>query len=69
MRTVLNNKKCITRRTVKLPKIQGHQEILDEKLVPWNPASVPKPENCSWYPGKISKIRSVEVVVGVYMHT
>ena len=26
---------------------------------------MPKPENCSWYPGKISKIRLVEVVVGV----
>ena len=25
---------------------------------------MPKPKNCSWYPGKISKIGSVEVVVG-----
>ena len=64
MRTVPNNKKCITRRIVKIPKIQGHQEIPDLKLVPRNPASVPIPENCSRYPGKISKIRSVEVVVG-----
>ena len=67
MRTVLNNKRWITRRIVKIPKIQGNQEILDVKLVPWNLASVPKPENCSWYPGKISKIGSVEVVVGVML--
>ena len=64
MRTVPNNKKLITPRIVKIPKIQGHQEILDVKLVLWNPASVPKSENCSRYPGKISKIGSVEVVVG-----
>ena len=25
---------------------------------------MPKYENCGWYPGKIAKIRSVEVVVG-----
>ena len=65
MRTVPNNKKRITRRILEIPKIPGHQEIPDVKLVPWNPASVPKPENCSWYLGKISKIGSVEVVVGV----
>ena len=28
---------------------------------------MPKPENCSWYSGKISQISSVEVVVGVVM--
>ena len=26
---------------------------------------MPKFENCGWYPGKIAKIKSVEVVVGV----
>ena len=34
MRTVPNNKKRITRQIVGIPKIQGHQEILDVKLVP-----------------------------------
>ena len=34
MKTVPNNQKRITRRIVKIPKIQGHQEIPDAKLVP-----------------------------------
>ena len=44
-----------------ISKNRGHQEISGEKLVPRKLASMPKPENCNRYTGKISKIKNLIV--------
>ena len=64
-RTEVNKTLTITQRRVEISKIRGHQENPEEKLVLCKPASMPILDSCGRYSGKISKIRSVEVFVGV----